>query len=207
MADKLAENSIVSFTDALASKAPVPGGGGAAALAGALGVALCNMAGNISANEKRAGLYALNEKSEALREKLLQLIDEDAENFEPLSKAYSKPKSDPDYAETMRRVTLDACKSPMDIMRCCCEAVELLEKTKALCSKMLLSDIACGASICKSALESASFNVFVNTKTLNDADAKPINDEADAMLREYIPRAQRISDEVLNILRGCDKNG
>lgn len=207
MADKLAENSIVSFTDALASKAPVPGGGGAAALAGALGVALCNMAGNISANEKRAGLYALNEKSEALREKLLQLIDEDAENFEPLSKAYSKPKTDPDYAKTMRRVTLDACKSPMDIMRCCCEAVELLEKTKALCSKMLISDIACGASICKSALESASFNVFVNTKTLNDADAKPINDEADAMLREYIPRAQRISDEVLNILRGCDKNG
>lgn len=207
MADKLVENSIVGFSDALASKAPVPGGGGAAALAGALGIALCNMAGSISANEKRAALYELNEKSGELRKKLLILIDEDAKNFEPLSKAYSKPKTDPDYAETMRKATLDACKSPMEIMRCCCEAVELLEKTKALCSKMLLSDIACGASICKSALESASFNVFVNTKMLSEADAKPIDDEADAMLREYMPRAQKISDEILNILRGCDKNG
>ena len=207
MADKLIENSITGFMEKLASKAPVPGGGGAAALAAALGTALCSMAGSISVNEKRAGLYELIEKSEALRGRLLQLIDEDAENFEPLSKAYSKPKTDPDYAETMRRVTLDACRSPMEIMRCCCEAVELLEATKVLCSKMLLSDIACGASLCKAALECASFNVFVNTKTLCETDAKPIDDEADAMLREYIPRAQKISDEVLNVLRGRDENG
>lgn len=207
MSDMLIDNSIVNFTDALASKAPVPGGGGASALAGALGIALCNMAGSISANEKRPALYALNEKADTLRKKLLKLIDEDAKNFKPLSASYSKPKSDSDYAEVMREATLTACKSPMEIMRCCCEAIELLEETKELCSKLLLSDIACGASICKSALESASFNVFVNTKTLSSSDAELINREADAMLSEYMPRAQKISDDVLNILRGCDKNG
>lgn len=207
MPDKLISNSITEFTEALASKAPTPGGGGAAALAGALGIALCSMAGNISANDKRPGLFALNEKSDALRRELLKLIDEDAKNFEPLSGAYSKPKTDPDYAETMRNATITACSSPMEIMRCSCRAVELLEETRAQCSKMLLSDIACGASICKAALESASFNVFVNTKFLSEADAKPLNSEADAMLSKYLPRAQKISDEVMNILRGRDKNG
>lgn len=205
--NKFTDNSISDFTAALAFGSPAPGGGGAAALTGALGIALCNMAGNISANAKRQGLYALNEKSDALRIRLLELIDEDAKNFEPLSKAYTKAKTDSDYNETMRSVTLLACTSPMEIMRCCCRAIELLEDTKKLCSKLLLSDIACGASICKSALESASFNVFVNTKSLSFEDAKPLNDEADSMLNEYIPRAQRISDDIMNYLRGCDCNG
>lgn len=207
MTDRFMDKSISDFAEALASKAPTPGGGGAAALAGAVGIALCSMAGNISANAKRQGLYELNEKSDALREEFLKLIDEDAKNFAPLSVAYSKPKTDPDYAETMRNATITACASPMEIMRCCCKGIELLENTKELCSKMLLSDIACGASICKAALQSASFNVFVNTKTLSAVDAEPFNAEADAMLGEYMPRAQKICEDVMNILRGCDTNG
>ena len=79
---------------------------------------------------------------------------------------------------------------------------ELLEQTKALCSKLLMSDIACGASLCAAALESASLNVFVNTKMLSDEDAKPIDDEADAMLAQYLPRARKITDEIMNTLRG-----
>lgn len=204
MTEKLIENSIVDFSAALASSAAIPGGGGAAALAGALGIALCNMAGNISASPKREGLYALNEKSDELRNELLRLVDEDAKNFAPLSKAYSKPKTDPDYAETMRAATLNACSSPMDIMRCCCKAVELLEQTKALCSKLLLSDVACGAELCVAALNCASYNVFVNTKMLSAEDAEPIDSEADSMLNEYLPRAEKICAEVMNVLRGCD---
>ena len=202
MDKKLTEQTCPAFAELLASKAAVPGGGGAAALAGALGIALCNMAGKLSASPKRAGLYELNEKAEALKDELIALIDEDAENFEPLSKAYSMPKTTPGYAETMRLLTLQACKAPMKIMRCCCKAVELLEQTRALCSKFLLSDIACGASLCASALESASLNVFVNTKMLSDEDAKPIDDEADAMLAQYLPRARKITDEIMNTLRG-----
>lgn len=204
---RMIDNSIVDFTAELASGAAVPGGGGASALAGALGIALCNMAGNISANEKRPALYDLNKEAAALRSELLSLIDEDAKNFAPLSKAYAKPKTDPDYAETMRSATIQACTSPMAIMRCCCKVIELLENTMALCSKLLLSDIACGASICRAALESASFNVFVNTKSLSNEDACPLNAEADAMLSEYLPRAQKISDNIKNTLRGCADNG
>lgn len=202
MADKLIENTICEFTAALASDKPTPGGGGAAALAGALGAALCNMAGSLSASPKREVLYELNEKAEAIKDELIALIDEDAENFEPLSKAYSMPKTAPDYAETMRRLTLQACKAPMKIMRCCCKAIELLEQTKALCSKFLLSDIACGASLCASALESASLNVFINTKMLSEEDAEPIDAEADEMLAQYLPRAKKITDEIMNTLRG-----
>lgn len=207
MTNKLTDNTISEFSEALASKAPTPGGGGAAALIGALGIALCNMAGNLSINPKRAGLGELNQKADALRGKLLCLIEEDAKNFEPLSKAYSKPKTAPDYAETMRKATLDACKSPLDIMRCSCEAIEIIEQTKPLCSKLLLSDLACAASACHCALESASYNVFVNTKTLSAEDAESINAEADEMLAKYLPRAQAISNEITYILRGCDNNG
>lgn len=202
MSEKLIENSITDFCSKLASSEAVPGGGGAAALAGALGIALCNMAGNISANPKREGLFSLNAKSDKLREKLLCLVDEDAKNFEPLSKAYSKPKTDPDYAETMRKATLNACLSPIEIMHCCCEAVELLENTMALCSRMLLSDVACGAELCASALKSAGYNVFVNTKMLSAADAEPIEREADEMLNEYLPRAEKICADVVSVLRG-----
>lgn len=202
MAQMLIDNSINDFSAALASNSPTPGGGGAAALAGALGIALCNMAGAISASPKREGLYAINDKASELRMKLLALVDEDAKNFEPLSKAYSKPKTDPDYAETMRSATLNACTSPMEMMRACCEAVELLEQTKALCSKLLLSDVACGAELCKAGLKCASFNVFVNTKMLSAEDANPIEAEADMMLNEYVPRAEKISEDIMNSLRG-----
>lgn len=202
MADKLSEKSISEFCAVLASDSPTPGGGGAAALAGALGIALGNMAGAISASPKREVLYALNEKAEALRIKLLDLIDEDAKNFEPLSKAYSKSKSDPDYAELMRSATLGACIAPIEIMRACCEAIVLLEQIKENCSKLLLSDVACGAELCAASLRCASFNVFVNTKMLSENDAKPLEDEADKLLSEYLPRAEAVSLSILNSLRG-----
>lgn len=200
--NKLVERSCVAFTEALASKAPVPGGGGAAALVGALGAALCSMVGNLTVGRKKyAAFEADNQiilaKAEKIQLRLLELVDEDAAAFEPLSKAYAIPADDPKRAEIMAAVTREACKAPMEMMRYICQAIELLEEMMDKGSVTLVSDVGCGALCCKAALESAAMNIFVNTKTLTDREAaKQLNTETDGMLSEYSPRAQHIAEEV-----------
>lgn len=203
----MTEQSCAAFAEALASKAPVPGGGGAAALCGALGVALCSMVGNLTLGRKKYAAYekdlqAILAKAGPLRARLLQLVEEDALNFEPLAKAYAIPKDDPDRAAVLERVTLDACKAPLEMMECCGSAVELLEEMLDKGSVTLVSDVGCGALCCAAALESASLNVFVNTRTLqNRKTAAEMDAHADALLRVYLPRARRVADETADRLR------
>ena len=202
------EKSCADFAAVLASKAPVPGGGGAAALVGALGTALCSMVGNLTVGRKKYAQYEADvkrmlEKGAAVQERLLDLVDKDAEAFEPLSKAYSIPKDDPKHDETLEAATKFACEAPVEMMKACCEAIELLEEMLEKGSVTLISDVGCGALCCAAALESASMNIFVNTKTLLDREAAAkLDDQADAMLREYMPRARKVADEVNRRLRG-----
>ena len=202
------DKSCADFAAVLASKAPVPGGGGAAALVGALGTALCSMVGNLTVGRKKYAQYEADvkrmlEKGAAVQERLLDLVDKDAEAFEPLSKAYSIPKDDPKHDETLEAATKFACEAPVEMMKACCEAIELLEEMLEKGSVTLVSDVGCGALCCAAALESASMNIFVNTKTLLDREAAAkLDDQADAMLREYLPRARKVADEVNRRLRG-----
>ena len=94
-------NTCREFVEVLATKAPVPGGGGASALTGAIGTALGNMVGSLTVGKKKYAdveedIIALQEKSDALQEELLNLVEKDAEVFEPLSKAYGLPKDTPE---------------------------------------------------------------------------------------------------------------
>ena len=86
------------FVEVLASKAPVPGGGGASALVGAVGTALGNMVGSLTVGKKKyadveAEMYELKAKCDRLQAELLALVERDAEVFEPLSKAYGMPRA------------------------------------------------------------------------------------------------------------------
>ena len=208
MSEKMIEKSCADFAAVLASKAPVPGGGGAAALVGALGTALCSMVGNLTVGRKKYAQYEADvkrmlEKGAAVQERLLDLVDKDAEAFEPISKAYSIHNDDPKHDETLEAATKFACEAPVEMMKACCEAIELLEEMLEKGSVTLVSDVGCGALCCASALESASMNIFVNTKTLLDREAAAkLDDQADAMLREYMPRARKVADEVNRRLRG-----
>ena len=211
MKERLSEKSCPEFARSLASREPVPGGGGAAALAGALGAALASMVGNLTLGRKKYAAYEedirrILDRAEAVRERLLALIDEDAMGFEPLSRAYSIPKKDPDRDEILTQATLAACKAPMEMMRQICEAVELLEELTEKGSVMLLSDVGCGSALCRGALEAASLNIFINTKTLNDKEAaERLNAETDVMLSVYVPRAQAVTDLVAERLRQVRK--
>ena len=207
MAERLTDRSCSEFASVLAAKESVPGGGGAAALVGALGVALCSMVGNFTAGKERFAdveddIQRMLSEAETVRERLIELVEEDAEAFYPLSKAYAIPRDDPRRAEVLEEATKNACGAPLEMMRQICHAIELLEEMGAKGSRMLYSDIGCGALMCRAALEAASLNVFVNTKTLADRDfAKKAEEECDEMLVTYIPRAEACAVAVMAHIR------
>ena len=204
---KLIQESCEKFAQLLASKSPVPGGGGASAIVGALSVALCSMAGNFTVGKKKYAdveddIKIILEKAEDLRLKLLELVDEDAEAFEPLSQAYSIPKDNPERDEILEKALLNACKAPLKIIESCAEVIKLLEEMSEKGSKLLISDVGCGAYLCRAAMESAALNVFVNTTLLkNREEAAKLETQTEKFLSEYCPRAVKVAMQVTKIIR------
>ena len=190
------------FVEVLASDAPAPGGGGAAALVGAVGTALGNMVGSLTVGKKKyadveAEILALKEKCDALQTQLLNQVEADEVNFLPLAKAYGIPKDDPNRDQIMEEATLIACTTPVKIMELCCEALDAIAVFAEKGSRLAVSDAGCGAVCVKAALQAASLNVFINTKSLkNRAVADEMNAKCLGMLDEYGALADRIFESV-----------
>ena len=190
------------FVKVLASDAPTPGGGGAAALVGAVGTALGNMVGSLTVGKKKYAdvqdeIIALKAKCDALQTELLNQVEADEINFLPLAKAYGIPKDDPNRAAVMEEATVIACSTPMKIMELCCEAIEAIDVFAAKGSRLAVSDAGCGAVCCKAALQAASLNVFINTKSLKNREvAEELNAKANAMLNKYCAMADEIFESV-----------
>ena len=191
------------FVEVLASDAPAPGGGGAAALVGAIGTALGNMVGSLTVGKKKyaeveAEIIELKGKCDALQTELLNQVEADEVNFLPLAKAYSIPKDDPNRDAIMEEATIIACSTPMKIMELCCQAIDYIAVFAAKGSRLAVSDAGCGAVICKSALQAASLNVFINTKTRKNREkAEEMNANALNMLAVYGAKA----DEIFNTVK------
>ena len=189
------KSSCEEFVDVLASKAPVPGGGGASALVGAIGMALGNMVGSLTVGKKKyadveADIIALKEKATALQADFLRLV-------EPLAKAYGMPRETEEEkaekARVMAIVLKDACAVPMEIMEKCCEAIDVIEEFAAKGSALAISDAGVGVTFCKAALLGASLNVFINTKSMADKEyAASLNEKADKMIADYSKKADEI---------------
>lgn len=207
MAD-LAAKSCVDFASALASEAPVPGGGGAAALTGTLAAALGAMAARLSLGRKKteAEREALDEQiqiADALRQQQLALIDWDAEGFAPLAAAYAIPKDEPGRREKLRAASLAACQAPMEMLRRGAETAELLESLLGRVSPLLVSDVGCAAALCRAALEAAAMNVWVNTRSLKgDGAAQALNEEVRAILDAALPKTEAVAAAVQAKLQG-----
>ena len=190
------------FVKVLASDAPAPGGGGAAALVGAIGTALGNMVGSLTVGKKKYAdvqdeIIALKAKCDDLQKQLLDQVEADEINFLPLAKAYGIPKDDPTRDKVMEEATIIACSTPMHIMELCCEAIDAIAVFAAKGSRLAVSDAGCGAICCKAALQSASLNVFINTKSLKNREkAEELNARANGMLDKYCALADQIFAEV-----------
>lgn len=203
--------SCEAFVEALASKDPVPGGGGASALVGAVGTALGNMVGSLTLGKKKYAdvqddIVRLKAKADKLQAEFLTLVEKDAEVFEPLSKAYGLPKETEQeraYKEKVMEEALKAaCEVPLRIMACCCEAIEMMEEFALKGSAIAISDAGCGAACCRAALTAASLNVFINTKSMLDrAYAEKAEAQANEMLKKYVPLCDGIFNSVMARLR------
>ena len=200
--------SIRQFSQELASPAPVPGGGGASAAIGAIGVALGDMVGELTVGKKKYAdvedeIRSLMARAQQLRERFLELIDADAEAFAPLAAAYRIPKDAQGREEIMEQALRGAAAAPLEIMRTCGEALKLTEVFAEKGSRLAVSDAGCAAAACKAALQGAYLNVIINTKSMKDrAAAEKLQEEADRLQKEYSALADRIYESVAAGLRG-----
>ena len=200
--EKIAQKSCVDFIEVLASKAAVPGGGGAAALAGAIGMALGSMVCNLTTGKKKYAQYeeAIQEilgKAAKLEEELLSMIDKDAEGFFPLSKAYGLPtttEEEKQYkAETMEKCLKVACEVPMNIVRLCYDSIKLHEEIVDKGSKLAIRDVGCGVQCLRAAILSGQLNVIINVNSMKDREyAEKIEKECNQLVDDGV----KICDEV-----------
>ena len=199
------------FVEVLASKEPTPGGGGASALVGASGVALGNMVGALTVGKKKYAeaeeeIKALMAESDELQKQLLELVQKDAESFEPLIKAYRLPTNTEELRYEKERIIeqelRNACEVPFEIMEKCAKGIELCNEFAEKGSVMATSDAGAGAIFCKAAMQSASLNVYINTKSMKDRDyAEKTNAKADALLKEYTEQADKMIEHIFESMR------
>ena len=189
---KTEETKIGEYLEKLSSKAPVPGGGGAAALAGATGASLGLMVCELTRGKKKYAAFEtrcawIEEKLTKLRDEFIELADEDEKVFEPLSKAYGLPKNTPeemDYRETtLEQCLTDASLTPVKVMEKAVEGLQYLGDLAEEGSRMAVSHIPVAASYMQTALDSAVLNVYINTKMMKNRNkAIELNDYAGKLL-------------------------
>lgn len=203
----LANLTCAAFADELAARVPVPGGGAASAYVGALAAALASMVGNFTVGKPRYAdvekdVRAMLARAARLRDELMRLAADDARAYGLVSDAYALPKEDPVRPAAIEDALHEAALPPYRTVVACARTIALLEEMGQKGSRMLLSDVACGAHIARAAMESASVSVYVNTSSMADRDrAAELDAECDALLSEYVPRAQAVASSISSSIR------
>ena len=203
--------TIQEFLDVLSSKEPVPGGGGASALAGALGNALGQMVANLTIGKKKYAqvedeIKELAERMKGIQGQFSALADQDAKVFAPLAKCYSLPSGTEEEkaykAEVMEARLLEASLVPMEIMEKAWEMLEIMDILADKGSRMAVSDVGVGVQFIRTALLGAVMNVYINTKSMKNREkAEEMNEKAERLIKEGTEAADRIYQKVLEQLR------
>lgn len=184
------DNRIEEFLDALASQSATPGGGGAAAIIGAMGAALVSMVCNLTIGKKKyadveADMKDVLAKAEVLRGKLTNMIEDDAKAFDLVMGAYGMPKeTDADKAkrgEAIQAALKVATDVPLACARAAREVIDLAERASEKGNLNVISDAGVGVLAGYAALRSAALNVWTNTRMIHDqtfaeAKLKELND-------------------------------
>lgn len=200
------------FVENTAGKTPVPGGGSVSALVGALGAALGRMVGSLTLGKKKyadvqAEMLELAREADSLQAELLELVQADIDIFRPLSELYGM-KAETDIEKENKAALLEealenACSVPISIMEKCGRAIELSKEFAAKGSRLAVSDAGASAIICKSALQAASLNVYINTGSMtNRKHADELNTICAMHLMNYATMADEVFEMVADRLRG-----
>ena len=192
------------YLEALASKAPTPGGGSAAAVYGAIGTALGEMVGNLTSGKKKFAIY-----EEDVQKILARLggarMDEQA--FQPLSEVY-RMKAETKEEKTEKEERMEEClkaaaKVPMEVMERAVSVMDDIEFLALHGSRLAVSDAGVGIQGIRSALLGAVMSVYINTKMMKDREyAEEMNSQAELLIRKGTEQADRIYGIVLKAVRG-----
>lgn len=202
---QLSEVTVGSFLDELASASPAPGGGSAAALAGALGAALVAMVCRLTIGRKSyqnvsAELEALLPRAQDRRQELMQLMDADAEAYQRVIAAYKLPKeNDADTASravAVQEALQVAAQVPLQIAQACADVLTMSASVANKGNKNAASDAGAGALLAEAGLRAAIMNVEINLGLIDDA---PFIQETRSQLeplKQVSARRQQILDTV-----------
>ena len=199
------------FLNVLASKEPVPGGGGACGYVAAVGMALGNMVLSLTTGKKKYAEYQeeieeLIVKAGDITNRLYECMDKDAKAFKPLSEAYGLPKDTQEQLEhrnkVMENALLIASEAPLSMMELIVEAIKLIDRISVIGSRIAISDAGVGITMCEAAMKGASLNVFINTKLMKDRElAEDMNFRADKMLAEAAQIEEETFGRVMDAVR------
>ena len=205
------QKTIEGFLEVLSSKEPVPGGGGASALAGALGNALGQMVANLTIGKKKyadveAEIKELLGRMQKLQAAFVTLADRDAQVFAPLAQCYSLPsltEEEKAYKEkVMEERLLDASFVPLEIMEHAVAMLGILEILGDKGSRLAISDVGVGVQFIRASLLGAVMNVYINTKSMKNREkAEELNARAGQLIEEGTAWADRIYAKVVDQLR------
>jgi formiminotetrahydrofolate cyclodeaminase len=176
---ELSRLTVAQLLDAFASSQPVPGGGSASALAGAVGASLFIMVAGLpktrhGTDEEREALNAAAARLRPLRDELASLIDRDSDAYTSVLNAYRLPRST-EAEQAARRDVIDAAmrtatEAPLATMRACERAMREAEAITASGAASAASDVAVGIELLKTAAKGAALNVDTNLALLKDDD-------------------------------------
>ena len=196
--------SCEKFVNETYSKAPVPGGGGVAALVGSIGTALAGMVCNLTTGKKKYAEYEddiqrILLEAQELQDALLALIDRDAENFYPLSQCYGLP-AETDEEKEIKHEKMQAClkvaiSAPIEIVKITYQAIKLHDELVTKGSKLAVSDVGCGVVCLKAALQSGWLNVMINLKSIDDAQ---FVSKVEAELLPLVADGEALADKIYN---------
>ena len=205
---KLAELKTAEFVDLLASDAPAPGGGSAAALEGALGAALTAMVCGLTVGKKKyAEFQELAESAQAkatdLKARFVDVMDRDTEAFNVVSAAFGMPKeTDEEKAARSAAIQegLKGCtKTPFEMMELAVETLELTASILGKSNDSAASDLGVSALSLRAAIQGAWLNVLINIGSLKDtALAEDYRAKGEALLAKALPLADEIYSTVVS---------
>lgn len=207
--NKMFDKTISQFLNELADKKAVPGGGGASALVGALGVALLNMdaiytTGSEKYQDVEEEIKIQIDKYQRLINELKLLIQADADAFYPLSLCYKMPRSTEEEkkakAEALEENLYNAAMVPLSIMEKSYEAILLSARLIEIGNKNLIGDVGTGLVFLESALKGASLSIFANTSSMkNEENIKKINEKSMTLLNDGTMLANKYFQQIFNM--------
>lgn len=203
MTERLVDRSLRAFSDDLASDAPVPGGGSAAAYAAALGAALSAMVARIAA-KKAPDDTTLREyiaDMDSLRGDFLRLVDDDSAAYAGVAEAMKQPKTTDEEkqarGERVQAALLAASRVPLEVAKTSRRLLDACERGLAKAPSAAVSDIGVGALMAEAALRGASMNVMINLASLKDrGQVKALSEDLDRALEGALAQRKRITDFV-----------